>query len=321
MYDEAEIFKELAPLLRVRPQLQQICRFGAQWSSQHGPEPEGWAPFHIVTFGACLLDVGDRAITLRAGDVAVLPHGGAHTVRALPTAAGPVSVVRLERRLYDELVVKSNLDGEPDTKLICGRMCFEHPSNNMVLAALPPVVVLASNEGADQARLRRIVEAIRDELERDRLGGAAIAASLASSLMIIVLIAHFQSRRENNGIFALLARPQTAKALAGMLADLARDWTLDELANRAGTSRATLVRFFQAAVDMAPVAFLSELRFTLARHRIRTTKTPVAVIAEDIGYESEAAFSRAYRRRFGSAPGADRKGRANWALGLERTAP
>ena len=57
MYDEAEVFKELAPLLRVRPQLQQICRFGAQWSSQHEPEPEGWAPFHIVTFGACLLEV------------------------------------------------------------------------------------------------------------------------------------------------------------------------------------------------------------------------------------------------------------------------
>jgi AraC family transcriptional regulator, activator of mtrCDE len=133
MYEEAQIFKELAALLRVRPQLQQICRFGAQWSSQHGPEPDGWAPFHIVTSGACLLDVGDRyGIALRAGDVAVLPRGGAHTVRALPTATGPASVVRLERRLYDELVVKSNLDGEPDTKLICGRMCFEHPSNNMV---------------------------------------------------------------------------------------------------------------------------------------------------------------------------------------------
>jgi AraC family transcriptional regulator, activator of mtrCDE len=178
----------------------------------------------------------------------------------------------------------------------------------MVLAAFPPVVVLTSNEGADQARLRRIVEAIRDELEADRLGGAAIAATLASSLMIIVLIAHFQSRRENSGILALLSRPQTAKALAGMLAELARDWTLDELSNRACASRATLVRFFHAAVDMAPLAFLSELRFTVARHRIHTTKTPVAVIAEEVGYGSEAAFSRAYRRRFGTAPGADRKG-------------
>jgi AraC family transcriptional activator of mtrCDE len=83
---EAEIFSELAPLLRVRPELQQICRFGAQWGSEHGPEAGGWAPFHIVTYGACLLDVGDRiGIELKAGDAAVLPHGGPHTVRALPS--------------------------------------------------------------------------------------------------------------------------------------------------------------------------------------------------------------------------------------------
>jgi AraC family transcriptional activator of mtrCDE len=315
MYDEAEIFEALAPLLRVRPQLEAICRFGGRWSSQHEPEPAGWAPFHIVTLGACLLDVGDRVgIPLKAGDVAVLPHGPAHTVRALSRTPGPISAEHVQRRLYDELVVKSNLDGEPDTKLICGRMCFEHPSHNMVLAALPPVVVLASNEGPDQARLRRIVDAIRDELEEGRLGGAAIAAILASSLMLIVLTIHLQCGRANNGIFALLTRPQTAKALAGMLAEPARDWTLDELADRAGTSRATLVRFYRAAVGMAPFAFLSELRFTLARHRIRTTKTAVAVIAEEIGYESEASFSRAYRRRYGTAPGADRKGGTNSAL-------
>ena len=86
---EAEVFSELAPLLRVRPELQQICCFGAQWASEHGTEEDGWAPFHIVTCGSCLLDVGDRTgIELRAGDAAVLPHGGPHTVRALPTADG-----------------------------------------------------------------------------------------------------------------------------------------------------------------------------------------------------------------------------------------
>jgi AraC family transcriptional regulator, activator of mtrCDE len=308
MFDEAEIFRELAPLLRVGPELKLICRYGAQWASKHEPEAAGWAPFHIVTFGACLLDVGNRVgILLKAGDSAVLPHGGPHTVRALPTAAGSTSVFRVHRRLYDELVVKSNVDGEPDTKLICGRLCFEQAHNNMVLAALPPVVVLASTEGPDQARARRIVDAIRDELEEDRLGAAAIAAALASSLMIMVLTVYFENESETEGILALLARRQTARALAAILTELARSWTLEELAERANTSRSTLVRLFQAAVKMAPLAFLSELRFTLARHRILATNTPLAVIAENVGYQSEAAFSRAYHRRFGIAPGADRK--------------
>jgi AraC family transcriptional regulator, activator of mtrCDE len=94
-----------------------------------------------VTQGACLLDAGDRiGIPLKAGDVAVLPHRRPHTLRALPTAVGPTSVLRVHRRLHDELVVKSNVDGEPDTKLICGRLCFEHVHDNVVLAVLAAVV-------------------------------------------------------------------------------------------------------------------------------------------------------------------------------------
>jgi AraC family transcriptional regulator, activator of mtrCDE len=242
MNNEADIFRELAPLLRARPELRQICRFGAQWASEHKPEPQGWAPFHIVTRGACLIDVADRVgVPLRAGDVAVLPHGGAHTVRARPTAAGPAAVVRVQRRLYDELLIKTNVDSEPDTKIICGRLCFEHAHDNMVLAALPPIVVVGSRDGPNESRLSRIVDAIRDELEVDRLGSAAIAAAIASSLMLIVLVRQFESERAGTGVLALLTRRQTAKALAGMLAEPARAWTLDELADLANTPRATLV--------------------------------------------------------------------------------
>jgi AraC family transcriptional regulator, activator of mtrCDE len=125
--------------------------------------------------------------------------------------------------------------------------------------------------------------------------------------MMLVLRSHFESGHENQGILALLGRRQTARALEGMLMELGRDWTLDELAERANTSRATLVRHFQTAVKMAPLAFLSELRFTFARHRLLAETMPLNRIAESVGYQSEAAFSRAYHRRFGIAPGADRK--------------
>lgn len=308
MDDEADIFRELAPLLRVRPELQQLCRFGAQWASEHELETGGWAPFHIVTRGACLLDAGGRiGIPLRAGDVAVLPHGDRHTVRALPTAMGSGSALRVRHRLHDALVVKSNVDGEPETKLICGRLHFEDAHENMIIATLPAVVVLASEDGHDATRMRSIIETIQTELDGDRLGAAAIAAALANSLMIIVLRAHFEDGCESRGILALLARRQTARALAGMLTEPAHAWTLDELAGRANTSRATLVRLFQKAVSAAPLAFLAELRFNLARHRMATTNAPLATVAEEVGYQSEAAFSRAYHRRFGVAPGTDRK--------------
>ena len=287
MREEAEVFRGLAPLLRVRPELQHICRFGAQWASEHGPEAEGWAPFHIATLGACLLELGDRpGVVLKAGDAAVLPHGGPHVVRALPTATGARSALRVSRRLHDDLLVRSNVDGEPDTKLICGRLCFDDAHTNTILAALPPVVFLRAADRSDAARLRGVVEIIQSELNEDRLGAAPIAAALAGSLMMFVLRAHFESEPQGQGILALLGRKQTAAALGGLLASPGRNWTLDELAERANTSRATLVRAFQSAVNMPPLAFLAELRLTLAKHRIRASCAPLAQIAEEVGYQT-----------------------------------
>lgn len=308
MYGDAETFRRLVPLLGVRPELQQICRFGAQWTSGHEHEQTGWAPFHIVMRGACLLDVGDRVgIRLNAGDVAVLPHGGRHTVRSVGIADGSASLMRVQPRTHDDLIIKSNVDGEPDTKLVCGRLYFEQAQDNMVLAALPSVIILSSREGRDASRLRSLFDGIQAELEEERLGAASIAAALAGALMMIVLRSHFESEGEVRGILALLAQRQTAKAVTAMLADPAHTWTLDTLADRANTSRATLVRLFQRAVGIAPLAFLAELRLSLARSRLLATGRPLAVIAEEVGYQAETAFSRAYRRRFGIAPGAERK--------------
>lgn len=307
MYDEAEIFRELAPLLRVRPEIQHLCAFAGSWQSYHEPEGGSWAPFHIVTEGECLLDAGGQiGIHLKAGDIAVLPHGGPHVIRAVATSLGSVAPVRVERRLHDELLIKSNVDGTPDTKLICGRCCFEYAKENMVLAALPAVVVLAPGRTRDGDRLRGITVAMCSELEDDRLGSAIVAASLASSLMLLVLRGHFEAAPAQGGIFALLARPQTARALAAMLAEPSQGWTLDALAAVAVTSRATLVRLFQKAVDAPPLAYLAELRLGLARHRIMASSTALVVIAEDVGYQSESSFSRAYHRRYGVAPGAHR---------------
>jgi AraC family transcriptional activator of mtrCDE len=307
-----DVFSELALLLRVQPELQQICLFGAQWSSPHEPEREGWAPFHIVTQGACLIDVGDQVgLRLEEGDVAVLPHGGRHTTRALSGAMGTSSGLRVQTRANDHLVVKSNVDGEPDTKLICGRLIFEHAKHNLVLAALPSVVIMKTGADRDAMLMREIVEAIRFELESDRLAAAAVACSLANTLMMIVLRSHFEREHEAKGVLGLLQGRQTARAVTAMIENLAHAWTLDELADISNSSRATLVRLFNKTAGSAPLAFLCELRLNVARHRLLATHEPIGAIADDIGYQSEAAFSRAYHRWFGVAPGADRRAAAS----------
>ncbi len=313
MTEVTDVVSGLAPFLRVRPELQLICRFGAQWTVDHGPEEGEWAPFHIVTRGACRLEVAGLHHVLQAGDVAVLPHGSPHILQAL--SGGAESRMRIERRLDSGVSIRTNLgDGEAteasDTQLICGRLRFEEVRNNMVLAALPPVVIISAEDGDDAERARGLVAAMTAELQADRLGAGAIAVDLASALMVIVLRAHFSSHVTTPGVLALLAHPQTGRAVVAMFKDLLRSWTLDELAEAAHTSRATLVRLFRRHAGIAPLAFLAELRLDLARRRVRFETTALAQIAADAGYQSQSAFHRAFQRRYGAAPGSLRKSSA-----------
>lgn len=296
----------LAPLLRVRPELQDFCRFGGGWESPHQAEKPGWAYFHLVTRGRCLLDrPGRERLTLEAGDVLLLPHGDAHTLRS-PNAAEPrhppVAVA------YSNAIrIKSSVGLDADTELICGRLHFDHVPENLVIAALPEVIVLAAGGPQRIARFGLLMAAIRDELDQARAGAAAIAADLASALLVMMLRDHLETSPPPGGLLALLGTRATALAVLAMLKEPARDWSLDELAASAAASRATLVRAFRKAADIAPLAFLAELRLGLARQKLLAGSDPIGQIAEDVGYQSEAALSRAFNRHFGVRPGSLRK--------------
>ncbi|MEA3155260.1 MAG: AraC family transcriptional regulator, activator of mtrCDE [Betaproteobacteria bacterium] len=295
----------LAPLLRVRPELHSLCRFGAHWKCDHEAESGASAPFHIVTNGTCVIElVGlGRSIQVSAGDVVVLPRGARHIVRGptlIPGAAPPFS---LEARRDNDTMMNSNTASQPQTELVCGRLNFEQAHQNLVLSALPDVIVITTSDGPDAARMRRLIAAIKDEIESARAGVSAIATDLASALFVMVVRVHLERERAGNGLLGLLAHRQAGRAVVAMLEDLSRPWTLDALAARASASRASLVRMFQKLAHMPPLEFLSELRLELARRKLATSSLPLGEIAAEIGYQSESAFSRAFRRRFGFPPG------------------
>jgi AraC family transcriptional activator of mtrCDE len=302
----SDTLSALAPLLRVRPELQQVCRFGAQWASEHDRQTNRWVPFHFVTHGACVIELSgiDRSIPISAGDVAVLPHGTPHSVRGSTTpkeARGPFDI---ESRPIGTVDLKSNTDGKPETQFVCGRLRFELAHDNLVLAALPDaIVVSAAASGPVASRLRMLMSAIQEELENAQAGAKAIATDLASALFVIVLRIHLAREGCDSGLLGLLAHQQAGRAVAAMLDDPAKIWTLDELAARANASRASLVRMFQRTAQLTPLKFLTELRLELARRKLSATIQPVAEIAYQVGYKSESAFSRAFHRRFGMRPG------------------
>src|SRR6185437_12816715 len=148
---------------------------------------------------------------------------------------------------------------------------------------------------------------IRDELEAVRAGSEMVAADRARALCGMMLRDHLTEQASDDGTLSLLQDRTTARVVLAILGDLARDWTLDEMAEVAIASRATLVRAFQKRAGVAPMTFLSDLRLTVARKRLAGTSDPIAKIAGEVGYASEGALSKAIMRRYGMRPGALRE--------------
>jgi AraC family transcriptional regulator, activator of mtrCDE len=301
----SQLLDAMVPLLTVRPVIEDFCRFGGSWESPHAPNGGGWAQFHIVTRGECIVErpgLGD--LELQAGDVLLMPHGDAHVVRSRSRGVRrPIA-----SDLHNGIRHRSTEADQPDTELLCGRLLFEAAEGNPLLSALPDEIVIRTADEPLLERFRRMLMDMRDELDGGRAGSEMIAADLARALFVMMLRDHLETDGPADGTLSLLRDRTTARVMIAMMRDLARPWTLDEMAEAAVASRATLVRAFRRHAGTAPMAFLSELRLATARKRLAGTLDPVAGIAADVGYASEGALSRAILKRYGVRPGALRRG-------------
>src|ERR1700719_548801 len=292
----------IAPLFRARPEIQDVCRFALQWEVVHEAEPAGFAQFHIVTNGNCLLERSSgETFKLEAGSILLLPQGDSHVVRSASRGGGSRAPIRTE---YNNAIrIKTNTRGASDTEMICGRLRLDGAMYGLVTAALPKAIVLSIGRGALFDRMRMLVQAIDEELQAARPGAATIATELATALFVMMLRLHFEQSASSSGILRLLASSSSARAVTAMLRAPAHPWTLDELAAEAHVSRATLVRIFRREGDLPPLGFLSELRLGLARQHLSSTNATLAQVAAAVGYDSESAFARAFSRRYGISPG------------------
>jgi AraC family transcriptional activator of mtrCDE len=291
----------LASVLQVRPELDDVCLLGGSWASRYDGAPTSWAYFHIVIEGRVAIDrPGHHPLSLQAGDVLLLPHGDPHVLRSRAVGG---AAAQIETTYRNDVRLRVSVGTGHDTGLVCGRLHFESAPENLVLAALEDVVVLRVGESALQARYVPLLHGIREELTEVRPGSLAIACNLASALFVMMLRAYLETAVAIAGVFELLSRPATARAVVAMMDDPVRPWSLDELAAIAAMSRATFVRAFHKARAPAPLAFLAELRLAIARRRLSEGNTSLERIAVEVGYQSQAALSRAFLHKYGIRPG------------------
>lgn len=285
------------------------CHFGAPWVLDHPAEPAGVAPYHLVVSGGGWLDVGgQRGIAVQAGDILLFPHGTPHKLHTGDAAARPP----VQRAAEGEHLVRVFENGGPGaaTDILCGRLEFGAGPHNPLLAALPDLVHVRTAGRDDFAGLQGLMAMLRLETTAMRPGARAVVSQLASALFALLMRAWLEQASAMPGLFALLAEPRLQAALQAVLAEPERPWTLEELAGLCHMSRATFARVFGKAAGATPAAVLTQTRMAKAAGLLAQGRLPVGQIAEQVGYQSEAAFNRVFKRSYGVGPGAYRRSAA-----------
>ncbi len=300
------------------------ARFTAPWCYQ-SPSAHSAAPllepgaervviFHLITEGECYVDLGDDPpLRLIAGDVVVFPHGDAHRMSSrpgLPAATGATGA-RLHELFSRRPRQLAFGGGGQATRIVCGYLACDTRLARMLLTGLPPVVrvnVRGSNAGV---WLEASVRYALAEARSPRPGGAGVLAKLAEVLFIEVLRLYMNEQSEDRtGWLAGVRDRIVGAALNSIHKSPAHPWTLDELARTASTSRSVLAERFQHLVGSSPMQYLTQWRMLLASNLLSHSNASLTSIAQDVGYQTDTAFSRAFRREFGSPPAAWRRSRS-----------
>jgi len=296
------------------------ARFSAPWCYQ-SPSADFAAPilepgaervviFHLITEGECYVELGELAPTrLTGGDIVIFPQGHAHRMTSQP-GLPPASGAPLEEVLAHRPRQLAYGGGGPLTRLVCGYLACDARLATMLLAGLPPLVRVNVRGSSAGTWLEASVRYALDEARSPRAGGAGVLAKLAEVLFIEVLRLYMHEQGEAcTGWLAGVRDRVVGSALQALHKRPEHSWTLEELAHTAGTSRSVLAERFQLLVGSSPIQYLTQWRMVLASNLLARSSAPMARIAEAVGYQTDTAFSRAFRREFGKPPAAWRRER------------
>ena len=283
----------------------------APWGLGIPPMPDClW--FHVVTAGAALLEVdhGGPARTLRPGELALVPHGTGHRLRDAADSAAPSVLGIPHDFVTDRYAIIRHGGGGAPTTLVCGAVRFSHPAARSLVELLPATMHL-TDAGSEAEWLPATLRMMAAEAARLRPGGETVLTRLADVLVIQAIRAWLAADRGGRtGWLGALRDPQIGRALAQVHRDPARDWTVATLAAECAMSRSAFAARFSELVGEPAMQYVTRWRMQTALHELGSGDSTVAELAGRLGYRSEAAFSRAFKRVLGIAPGAARN-RAN----------
>ena len=280
------------------------CEMSAPWGM--AMPSTSVAEFHVIVRGHCWLRIaGQRElIALQGGDVVAFPHGGAHGLVDAPECEERSVAEILEGQSLENFGPIAHGGGGQAASILCGYFEFDRDSLHPLVAALPSVIHLRGTDISEFAWLQTALNFMIHETLAAKPGAEAVVSRLAGVLFVQMVRAYLEQSKSPPAILAAIADKQIGAALALMHKDPARSWTLDTLARSAGMSRSALAARFHKLVGDTPMQYLTMWRMQLARKLLGESVSSTAAIAERVGYQSEAAFSKAFKKAVGTGPGA-----------------
>jgi AraC-like DNA-binding protein len=275
-------------------------------AEQVAPSAAHLVLYHLLIDGIAFVEMEDgQSVALVPGDVVIFPHGDPHHMSSGKTARPPFPNYGITPKIKArDLSPLRAGGGGTVSKFVCGYMTCDPHLSRPILNGLPPVFKVNVRTDPAGHWLETSIMHLVDEAVSGRFGSEAMLAKLSEALFVDTLRRYVDALPEQqNGWLAGARDPVVGRSLALLHGRVAHPWTIADLADEVGISRSALVERFSRYLSEPPMAYLTRWRLQLAAESLQKTSRGVADIATDIGYQSEAAFSRAFRREFGQPPG------------------
>lgn len=286
------------------------CRseLGAPFGLDLPPLP-GCLMFHVVTAGRCRLEVGGAAPrVLQPGDLAVVPHGAGHVLRSA-RGVRAAKLFDLPRELVSERYEILRHGGGGETaSMICGAVRFDHPAARHLISLLPPLIVVDAWTSTQSDWIQSTLRLMLAEARELKPGGETVITRLADILVVQAIRSWIsEDPAAQSGWLGALKDPQIGRAIALVHRSPEHEWSVATLAATVAMSRSAFAARFTELVGETPMHYVARWRMSVALTLLADEKAPLAELASRLGYASEAAFSRAFKRHLGVAPGAARR--------------
>lgn len=288
----------LIELARLRAGVDKRCLLAGATEMKVAAYGEAKAAFHFVLDGDCTLELPSRQVHLKGGDAVLLASSPPHTIRTAGSGRLRASV-ETPGDAFDTIRSPS---GEPATDIFCGHYTVGSYAGRLLLSSLPDPLVVSFDAADDSVRM--LSELMRVEAVAEGPGTAAILDALSGALLAMVL-----RRGGLPGVapWTAIDDRRIAAAVDAVLRDPAADWSIERLAEVAAMSRATFVRHFGRHTGTSVAVFVTTLRMMVAADLLTVADQTVATVAGRVGYQSESAFTRAFREATGITPGRYRR--------------